>query len=382
MRCFNTTLLLLALLTLPVACGPGMDAALPPAPLDGLKAVLDRDLAESVRSGLLSPVQHGGVVIGVVRGGKRVVLTYGEGRADALYEVGSVTKTFTGLILAQMVEQKQVQLDTPVRELLPSGTVAKPASGHELTLVDLSSQHSGLPRLPANLHPAHAENPYADYGTGQLYAFMARQGVSLAPDTPFVYSNLGVGLLGQALADRAGKPYPQLLHDEVLGPLDMRDTAIALTPALQARFAQGYDAEHHPAHAWDLDALAGAGGIRSTTGDMLTYLEAQLHPDRLSPATIDTPASKTLPSAIGASHVLRGEAGPGMHIALNWFRYDSTGAFWHNGGTGGFSSYALFSPQGDYALVVLCNTASNAFTDALGMHLAQRLEGKPAVSVR
>ncbi len=382
MRRFDIALLLLALLTLPVACGPGMDAALPPASPDGLKAVLDRDLAESVRSGLLSPAQRGGVVIGVVRGGKRVVLSYGEGRADALYEIGSITKTFTGLILAQMVEQRQVQLDTPVRELLPPGTVAKPASGRELTLVDLSSQHSGLPRLPGNFHPADPQNPYADYDAKLLYAFMRQQGVGIAADASFVYSNLGVGLLGQALANRAGKPYPQLLRDEILAPLGMNNTAVALTPGLQARLAQGYDAEHHPVHSWELQALAGAGGIRSTAGDMLTYLAAQLHPDRLPAEAASVFEGKTLPSAIQASHVLHGEAGPGMHIALNWFHYDNRAGFWHNGETGGFTSFARFSPDGDYALVVLCNTASNGFADALGIHIAQRLEGKPALSIK
>lgn len=287
---------------------PKVDVALPPVPLDRLKTVLDRDLAESVRSGLLSSAQHGGVTIGVVQGGKRLILTYGEGRPDALYEIGSITKTFTGLILAQMVERHQVSLSTPVRELLPPGTVTKPPSGRELTLLDLSSQHSGLPRLPGNFHPANPENPYADYDTKMLYAFMGQQGVAVPPDTPFGYSNLGVGLLGQALSNRAGKPYPELLHDEVTGPLGMNNTAIALPPALQARFAQGHDAEHHPAHAWNLDALAGAGGIRSTADDMLTYLQAQLHPNQLPTIIAATPSGRSLPAAIVASHMLHGEA--------------------------------------------------------------------------
>jgi serine-type D-Ala-D-Ala carboxypeptidase/endopeptidase len=360
---------------------PKMDAALPPVKLDGLKAVLDGDLADSVHSGLLSPAQHGGVVIGVEQGGKHLILTYGEGRADGLYEIGSITKTFTGLILAQMVEQHQVGLDTPVRELLPAGTVAKPATGRELTLLDLSRQHSGLPRMPDNFSPSDPANPYADYDAKKLYAFMGKQGVSVAPDAPFVYSNLGVGLLGQALANRAGVRYPQLLHDQVTGPLGMKDTVIAMPSALQSRFVQGYDGEHHPAHAWDLDALAGAGGIRSTADDMLTYLEAQLHPDRLPASTTSGANGRTLPAAIQASHVLHGEVGQGMHIALNWFQIDKDGSYWHNGGTGGFSSYARFNPGKDYAIVVLVNTAPNGFSDMLGAHIAQRLDGDPAISI-
>lgn len=111
---------------------------------------------------------------------------------------GSITKTFTGLILAQMVAQKRARLDEPVRELLPQGTVAKPATGGEITLLDLSDQHSGLPRVPDNLKPAQPTNPYADYDSKALYAWVSAHGVALPSNTPFGYSNLGVGLLGQA----------------------------------------------------------------------------------------------------------------------------------------------------------------------------------------
>lgn len=353
-----------------------------PVMLDRLEAVLDRELAESIREGLLSPAQHGGVAIGVVQGGRRLILTYGEGRSDGLYEIGSVTKTFTGLILAQMVEQGLVDLSTPVRELLPAGTVVIPSSGRELTLLDLSGHHSGLPRMPANFSPADLFNPYADYDATLLYAFIGQQGVAILPNVPFVYSNLGVGLLGQALANRAGKPYPLLLHEKVISPLGMHDTSIRLSPAPQARFVQGYSADHRPAHPWDFDALAGAGAIRSTAHDMLTYLEAYLHPDRLPSSVKVFPNGSTLAASIAASCVLHGGAGPGMHIGLNWFYSDNAGAYWHNGGTGGFSSYARFNQNQDYAFVVLCNTASNSFTDTLGIRIAQQFEGNPANPVQ
>jgi D-alanyl-D-alanine-carboxypeptidase/D-alanyl-D-alanine-endopeptidase len=361
------------------AAGPPMDRALPPVTLDGMKAVLDRDLAASVASGLLSPAQHGGVVIGVVQNGKRLILSYGAGRPDDLYEIASITKTFTGLILAQMVEQHQVRLDTPVRELLPAGTVAKPASGRELTLLDLSSQHSGLPRLPDNLDPTDPQNPYADYDAAKLYAFMAEHGVAVRPDEPYVYSNVGMALLGQVLANRAGEPYPELLRDEVTGPLGMMETAVP--PALASRLAQGYDADHHPARAWDSTALAGSGAIRSTAKDMLTYLEAQLHPEALPTRVGSTDAVSTIPEAIRESHVLHAEAGPVWHIALDWFHYDNGRGYFHSGMSGGYSSFALFNPERNYGFVVLCNTAANGFADMLGEHIAERFEGKPAVSI-
>ena len=163
----------------------------------------------------------------------------------------------------------------------------------------------------------------------------------------------------------------------------MGDTVIALTPAWQSRLLQGYDNDRRPVHVWDLDALAGAGAIRSTAADMLTYLEAQLHPDRLPASVTASPGGKTLAAAIAQSHVLHAGVSPGMHIALNWFHYDDTGSFWHNGATGGYSTYALFNPAGDFGIVVLTNSSPGpgSMADSLGMHIAQRLEGKPAIAL-
>jgi CubicO group peptidase (beta-lactamase class C family) len=368
-----------AAIATPEATPPPTDAALPPVGVVDLKPVLDRDLAIALKSGPLAPETHGGVTIGVVQHGVERIFSYGTAQPDSVFEIGSISKTFTGLILAQMVEQGKVRLDQPVRELLPPDTVAKPASGDEITLIDISDQHAGLPRMPDNFHPADENNPYADYDAKALYAFIAKHGVAHPADAPFLYSNLAVGLLGQGLANRANVPYPTLLHDQITGPLNMRDTAIALDPTLQARFIQGY-ADGKPAHAWDLDALAGAGGIRSTAADMLTYLQAQLHPDRLPAGVSATADGKTLAAAIAKSHVIHAEVGGGEHIALNWFRIDATGSFWHNGGTGGYSSYALFNPEKDYAVVVLDNAGPgpDMFADKLGAHIEQRLTGLPA----
>jgi CubicO group peptidase (beta-lactamase class C family) len=367
----------------PSSSAPLLDPAMPPVKAEDLKAVLDRDLAEALAKGDLAPATDAGVTIGVVSHGKQQIFTYGVAKPDSVFEIGSITKTFTALLLAQMVEQGKVKLDEPVRELLPAGTVAKPSTAAEITLLDLSDQHSGLPRLPDNLHPTDIKDPYADYSAKLLYAYMSRHGVALPPDAPFGYSNLGVGLLGQALANRAGLNYADLLREQITAPLGMHDTGIALTPEMKTRLIAGHDGQHRPAGEWSLNALAGAGAIRSTAADMLIYLEAQLHPDELPESVLTTPQGKTLPAAISACHVIHAEATPGLHIALNWFRYDSTGSYWHNGATGGYSSYALFNPGKDFALIVLSNTsvAPDAFTDRLGLHIAQRLAGVPAIAM-
>jgi D-alanyl-D-alanine-carboxypeptidase/D-alanyl-D-alanine-endopeptidase len=354
---------------------PKFDAALPAVPIGELKAILDRDLTQALKQGLLAPDSGGGVTIGVVQHGTRRIFVYGAAKEDSIFEVGSISKTFTGLILAQLVEQHKVKLDDPLRELLPPGTVTKP-DGVEITLLDLATQHSGLPRLPDNMRPADPQDPYADYRPANLYAFVGSHGVKKPADAGFLYSNLGVGLLGQALANRAEMTYPELLKAQITGPLNLNDTVVKLSPEQDKRFIQGYSAPHQPAHAWNLDALAGAGAIRSTASDMLTYLEVQLHPDKVK--------DPQLANALRLSHELRADSFPGMKIGLAWLFLTNTGAYWHDGGTGGFSSYALFNPKEDYALVVLFNTAAGArgsFANLLGDHIAARLGGKPAMSL-
>jgi serine-type D-Ala-D-Ala carboxypeptidase/endopeptidase len=361
---------------------PTYDAAMAPVTAAELQAVMDKDLAKALKDGQLAASTGGGITIGVVEHGVRRVFSYGSAKTDSIFEIGSMTKTFTGLILSQMVEQGKVQFDEPVRALLPAGTVAKPA-GAEITLLDLATQHSSLPRMPDNFHPADENNPYADYGAANLYAFLKEHGVAKPATTSFLYSNLGFGLLGQALADRAGTAYPELLKAQVTGPLGVRDTVVTLSPEQQGRFISGHSGEHKPAHAWDLVALAGAGAIRSTAGDMLTYLEANLHPETVKPAA-GFAGSKTLSAALVQDHELRADAVAGMRIALAWLYEPDKGNYWHNGATGGYSSYGCFNPKGDYAAVVLYNTSISdrgSFADMVGEHISERLAGKPAISL-
>jgi D-alanyl-D-alanine-carboxypeptidase/D-alanyl-D-alanine-endopeptidase len=357
------------------------DPAMAPVKVADMQSVLGHDLEQALKSGALAPATSAGLTIGIVQHGERRVFAFGTAKPDSIFEIGSITKTFTGLILAQMVEQGLVKLDEPVRELLPVGTVAKP-QGTEVSLLDLTTQHSGLPRMPDNFKPANPDNPYADYGAANLYQYIAEHGLEKVGSPKFLYSNLGVGLLGQALSSRAGVPYSTLLAQQVTVPLGMNDTVVTLSAAQQRRFIEGHAADHRIAHPWDLDALAGAGAIRSTANDMLTYLDAQLHPEKLP--LHHSSKARTLPAALEVTHKLRGDAIPGMQIGFGWLYITATGTYWHNGGTGGFSSFAFFNQKGDYAGVVLLNTtlsATGSFADLVGQHVEQRLMGKPAVSL-
>ena len=349
------------------------DPALPPATASSIKSILDRDLRGPLATGAMAPGSHAGLVIGVSKHGERRIFTYGDAQPDSIFEIGSISKTFTGLMLARMIEQGQVTLDEPVRELLPPGLVAPHPEG-EITLKDLITHHSGLPAIPPNLKANGQPNPGADYHAADLNAYLKRRGVRKLSDTPFSYSNLGVGLLGQLLADRAGVKYADLLREEITAPLGMRDTAIMLPPAQAQRLMQAYDRHHRPMPAWDLDALAGAGAIRSTGADMLTYLEANLHPEKLPPAWA---------AAIRNSHVVRANVASGMKIAFAWIRDESDGAYWHDGLISGYTSSAFFSPRRDEAGIVLFNILPEAvpFSSQVAEHLRQRLDGLPAASL-
>ncbi len=349
--------------------------AMAPVGIEGLHMVLEQDLAQAWTpgSGALAPETGAGLVVGVVHRGVRRIFAHGTAEPDSIFEIGSISKTFTGLALAQMAAQEKVSFNEPVRLLLPSGTVTKPA-GSEITLLDLATHYSGLPHMPDNI----ARDTYADYHAADLYAYIAKHGVARAGKTSFFYSNLGFSLLGQALSNRAGASYPELLLEQITGPLGLRDTVIALSAEQQTRLIQGHDLRHRKVHPRDLDAMAGAGGIRSTAGDMLTYLEAELHPEKLVAAN-----AWTLPMALVQSQKLRANVAPDVRIALGWMYNAVTGTYWASGGTGGYSSHAFFNPKADCSAVVLLNHRPDAavFTQLLGEHIRQRLAGEPALSL-
>jgi len=360
--------------------------AVPPVALDHLKPILDRELAPVLEHGLLGKASGGGgLVVGVMDHGQRRIFAYGAAKPDSIFEIGSITKTFTGLVLAQMVVQKKVTLDTPIRTLLPAGFVAKP-EGAEITLADLATQHSGLPRMPDNFKPQNPVNPYVDYHAAQLQEFIARHGVAKPADAAFLYSNLGFGLLGYELSLRAGVPYGQLVSTEVIGPLHLSDTGVELSPAQRSRLIQGYDYNFDPIGAWDFDVFAGAGAIKSTAADMLTYLDANLHPDKYAAsAAADSPAA-TLPAAVALDHQVRANVSVNgdTRIALAWFFNPKTGSYSHAGGTGGYTSMASFNPGEDRAIVVLSNRdnmdpAAPQLVERVVENTDELMTGKPSI---
>ncbi len=350
------------------------DPAIAPLGATAIEPVLGHDLEAALKTGRLAPGTGGGVTVGVWKHGEQRVFAYGAAKPDSLLEIGSITKTFTALALSQLAIQGKARLDEPVRELLPLGTVGQP-EGTEITLLDLATHRSGLPREPDNLHATDRHNAWAGYTVADLYAYLKNHGVAKPPHASFGYSNLGFGLLGQALANRAGVSYAFLMKS-ITGPLGMHDTVVDLSASQKIRLMQGYSGPHSPVGPMDMGALAGAGAIRSTAADLLRYLSANLHPESVSNAD-------GLRAAIEAQLKLRAQIASGVSIALAWVYDAHTALYEHDGAMAGYSSYALFSPLGDYAVVVLMNVHPDLseFVGVLGEHARARLTGERAISL-
>jgi len=312
--------------------------------------------------------QSVGIVVGVIEPGGRRIVTYGsraKGDArpldgDTIFEIGSITKVFTSLLLADAVRRGEVALSDPVAKYLPP-EVKMPERGRAITLQDLATHTSGLPRMPDNFQPKDPANPYADYSTDQMYQFLSRYQLTRDPGATVEYSNFGAGLLGHVLARRAGMDYETLVRTRVTGPLGMRHTAIALSPEMQARLAPGHSPALEPVPNWDLPTFAGAGALRSSTNDMLTFLAAALGY-----------GSSPLDSAFATMLSIRPPpSSTAPDTALGWqiFKGKETEVIWHNGGTGGYRTWVGYEPRSRTGVVVLTNAGTAAGPDDIGRHL-------------
>jgi CubicO group peptidase (beta-lactamase class C family) len=277
---------------------------------------------------------------------------------DTLFEIGSITKVFTSVILADMVVHGEVKLDTPVAELLPSAVRIPSRNGKQITLLDLAMHVSGLPRMPPEFKPADMENPFAAFDAPQLYGFLSAYQLPRDIGSQYEYSNLGAGLLAHALARKAGMSYAELLRIRILDPLGMTSTGIILSESQKRRLATGYDASLQAARNWDFDVLAGAGALHSTANDLLKFLAAVMELN----TTPLTPAMRLM------NTVHHSTDSPDMEVMLGWHVWKRYGAkiVWHNGVTGGYWSFIGFDPVNRIGAVVLSNSRFD--NDAIGLH--------------
>ncbi|MCP9957893.1 serine hydrolase domain-containing protein [Streptomyces sudanensis] len=307
--------------------------------------------------------QRGAVAVGAVLGGRSALHGADPG---TLFEIGSVTKTFTSLVLARLAVRGAVRLDQPLRDLLP-GDIAVPERGGEaVRLVHLACHTSGLPRLPKGLllRGLFRSDPYASCTGEFLLDGLRRTRLRSEPGARFRYSNLGAGLLGLALARQADTDYDTLVRTEVCEPLGMTDTRVVLDPERAARLAGGHSRTGRPRPPWHLAALAGAGGLHSTVPDLLALARAQFDPGpgELGEAVALTRATAHRVNARITVH-------PGwVSIHLPRVRHR---VLFHNGGTGGYRSLLAVAPEHRAAVVVL--NANARSVDRPGLDLLARI---------
>ena len=361
-------------LVLLAACGGSTSTTKPVGPEKGPdpdgphKAAVAAQVKPYIEGKILTSV-----VVGLIEDGKREVYGFAATGAPptghSLFELGSATKVYTGLLLADAVQRKEVDLDQPVSDLLPAGVTVPTAGKDVITLRHLALHASGLPRIPKTLFArGDAKNPYANFSEDDLYLELATVKLDSAPGEKIVYSNFGVGLLGCALGRKAGPGYKEALAERILGPLDLDETfAGTVPPEAAKRIVPGTTVALEPTPRWTFeDTLAGAGSIVSSADDQLAFLAAQLD------------------AATGGKGTLR----PQMRLAqeaqlqndgdnegLGW-QIDAEGRFWHNGATAGYHSYIGFDPKNRRAVVVLAAT-STTLAEWLAAAMFSVLEGSP-----
>jgi CubicO group peptidase (beta-lactamase class C family) len=326
------------------------------------------ELTEETRQQIQQRVAHDinpGIVVGIIDANGvryhsfgRKSVTGGEPVDEySVFEIGSISKTFTGIILADKVLKGEVKLEDRLQELVPPGVEAPTRNGQSIKLIHLANHTSALPRLPANFNPANPANPYADYTEEQLYDFLDTYVLTRDIGSQYEYSNYAMGLLGHVLASRANKTYETMLSDAICEPLGLGNTRVVLTPEMRRNLAIGHSAGMEVEN-WDLPVLAGAGGIRSNTVDMVNYLAANMGSQETA-----------LYPAMQLSHKNSRRPGDTPEVGLGWHIMDlgDMDIIWHNGGTGGYRTFIGFERGGDTGVVVMSN--SDAGIDDIGIHL-------------
>ncbi|MEP2788646.1 MAG: serine hydrolase [Kangiellaceae bacterium] len=274
--------------------------------------------------------------------------------SSALFEIGSISKTFTSIALASMVKEGKVKLNDPVQKYLPSKVKIPTRNGKVITLESLANHTSALPRLPSNMPYNDPLDPYADYTIELMYEFLNNYQLTRDIGEKLEYSNLAVGLLGHALSLIDGKSYQQMITDRVLIPLSMSNTFVDVPASHASQQSDGHDAGLNKTKHWKLPALAGAGALNSNAKDMALYLGANLNPSKALRQT-------SLIEAISLSHQKTIDAKKhGASVGLGWFiaEHKNGSYLWHNGGTGGFRSFMGFDQENQRGIIILENSAN------------------------
>ncbi|MGY0041297.1 serine hydrolase domain-containing protein [Pedobacter sp. NJ-S-72] len=256
----------------------------------------------------------------------------------------------------------KISLTDPITKYLPDSVAANPEL-QKIKIVNLSNHTSGLDRLPENILSKNmdAVNPYKNYTAQLLFSYLKTSKLASVPGKVYSYSNMGAGLLAVILERIGGKSYEELIKEIIADPLKMNSTFQHLTPEFAKRFTKVYNNEGVEIKAWDFDALAGAGGLRSTVNDdLLIYAKNNIeskNPD----------LSKAFELTHQVTFSKEAVVGLGWHI----IKSAEETYYWHNGATGGSTSFMMFDIKKKIAVVVLSN--SGVDTDNIGSGIFDKL---------
>ena len=338
--------------------------------------VLTREKVDAIVQPLVDEGNAQSIVVGIIDSSGTHVYGYGKISKDVdrapdgktVFEIGGLTVPLTGTMMAVMKQDGVISYEDPLQNYLPD-TVKLEVKDRPITLLDLATHHSGLPVMPDNAAAvSDPKGPFADYSDAKLAAFLKSFKPTNAPGVEYEYSNLGVGLLGHVLAKRANLSYAQMVHDRVLEPLQMSDTTLTLNESQKSRLAPGHDADGKLTPGWTFDdAVAGAGGLRSTCDDLIKFAQAQIRP----------PDGK-LGDAIRETHEVHGQIMPGRDVGITWM-IDAGGiCVWHQGDTGGYQSFIACGPEAGVGVVMLANSANGALVQA-GSEIIRAQLGLPGM---
>lgn len=327
---------------------------------------------ESLVEPYLTHKKVNAVSIGIISNGKTWKRSYGSLTSDkeqaadekTIYEIGSISKVFTSILLADAIESGTIKLDDPISSVMKELSKTNPSVGDSITVRHLSHHLSGLPVMPPNYTPKEPTNPFKEYDREKLSEYLLSAKPARKPDEGYEYSNLAVGLLGDLLSQQAGVSYEELLRVKITEPLGMSDTVIKLSKEQATRFAPPHNSALLPDHAWDFDALAGCGAIRSTVDDMLLFAQASMNPPKGEIGKALELAWKQHKPALKGNHAM----------GLGWMIAGDGSTRWHNGQTGGYHSMILVSRDLKCATVMLCNTAEIKL-DVLAEQIFQTIVG-------
>jgi CubicO group peptidase (beta-lactamase class C family) len=363
-----------ALCTALAACGGPTRTPAPPRPADAEAEAPHRAAVAAAVAPYFDAELLSGLVVALYDAGKREVHGFGKGPGggapdgSSLFELGSITRVYTGLLLADAIQRRELELDAQVAEYLPPGVTVPTRDKATITVRHLALHSSGLPPLPPSIVTAPAADPFGAYDEDALYRDLSRTRLDQAPGASIQLSNYGTGLLGFLIGRKIGAGYKQALAARVLGPLELRDTLFAVPAAAAPRRMVGTDDELAAVPHWTWDALAGAGGLVSSARDQLKLLEAEL----------DAAAGgKRLPLRNQMRLTQEPQLDPrsSENAGLGWL-IDDAGRYWASGGTAGFRGYIAFDPKTRRGVVALASTSS-PLVDRLGRSLFALLEESP-----